>query len=118
MTPKGCSVCMCWFIEKMSVPETIEVTIFGKQYPILASSGKDAVYIRKLALFVDQKMKEIAEQVPDIPSMGVAVLACLNITDEFMTYRDSASKDLGVVDEMITSLVKDIDIRIAGAKNS
>lgn len=94
--------------------ETIEVTIFGKQYPVVAA--KDPEYIKKLAQMVDQKMKEIADQVPDIPSTGVAVLACLNIADELISIRETASSHMKTIDDMITSLVKDIDIRISGEK--
>ena len=98
--------------------ETVVVTIFGKEYPVITSPGKDAQYISKLAQYVDIKMKEIAEQVPNISAMGVAVLACLNISDELFSSRKDFEKNIQSVDEVVNLLIKDIDIRIAGSKNS
>ncbi len=98
--------------------ETVEVTIFGKEYPVITSPGKDAQYISKLAQYVDIKMKEIAEQAPNISSMGVAVLACLNISDEMFSSRSDFERDIKSVDEVVNLLIKDIDIRITGLKNS
>lgn len=94
--------------------EPIEVTIFGKQYSVLAN--KNADHIRKLALYVDNKMKEVAEMLPDVHSTGVAVLACLNIADELFSSKESMAKEIQSIDEVVSSLVKHIDIRLAGEK--
>jgi len=44
---------------------------------------EDAEYIMKLAEFVDGKMRTVAEQTSTIDSLRLAVLAALNIADEF-----------------------------------
>lgn len=98
--------------------ETVAVTIFGKEYPVITSPGKDAQYISKLAQYVDIKMKEIAEQVPNISTVGVAVLACLNISDELFSSRNDFEREIRSVDEAVNLLIKDIDSRVTGLKNS
>lgn len=45
--------------------------------------GVDAEYVTKLAQFVDGKMRTVAEQTSTVDSLRLAVLAALNIADEF-----------------------------------
>ena len=59
----------------------IQVEIYGQNYQIRA--GADSEYIRNIARYVDIKMREIASGTPTVDSLKIAVLAALNITDEF-----------------------------------
>ena len=59
----------------------IQVEIFGQSYQIKA--GADPEYIKNIATHVDHRMKEIAQGTPTVDSLKIAVLASLNITDEF-----------------------------------
>ncbi len=43
----------------------------------------DADYIRMLAQFLDTKMRSIAERTRTVDSLRVAILAALNIADEY-----------------------------------
>ena len=58
----------------------LKVNIYGKQYPIRGESDPD--YIRRVARFVDTKMREIDTEAEGLPALKVAILAALNITDE------------------------------------
>lgn len=59
----------------------IQVEIYGQSYSIKAGANSD--HIRNIAGYVDKKMREIAASTPTIDSLKIAVLAALNITDEF-----------------------------------
>jgi cell division protein ZapA len=59
----------------------IQVEIYGQSYFIKA--GADPEYIKNVARYVDLKMREIASGSPTVDSLKIAVLAALNITDEF-----------------------------------
>ena len=59
----------------------IVVEIYGQNYQIRA--GADPEYIKSIARYVDLKMREIASGTPTVDSLKIAVLAALNITDEF-----------------------------------
>jgi cell division protein ZapA len=59
----------------------IQVEIFGQIYKV--RGDEDQGYIEELARYVDSKMKAIAETTRTIDSLKVAVLAALNITDEY-----------------------------------
>lgn len=70
----------------------IQVQIYGQPYQIKA--GSDPENIKKVAGYVDQKMREIASQSPTVDSLKIAVLAALNITDEyFQLKRDSQNQE-------------------------
>jgi cell division protein ZapA len=56
------------------------VEIYDQVYNL---RGVDAEYVTKLAQFVDSKMRTVAEQTSTVDSLRLAVLAALNIADEF-----------------------------------
>ena len=88
----------------------IEVTIFGRTYPIIAT--KDPEYIHQLAKTVDRKMKEIADKIPDASTAGVAVMACLNFVDEYLALKSQTENALQGLDKRLSNLVQDIDAKI------
>src|SRR5215510_13601714 len=63
-----------------TAPPPIRVEIYDQIYNL---RGVDAEYITKLAEFVDGRMRTVAEQTSTIDSLRLAVLAALNIADEF-----------------------------------
>lgn len=64
----------------------ITVEIFGQRYPI--RSQLDASYVADLARYVEKKMQYAAERPSAGDSVRVAVLAALNIADEYFRCRD------------------------------
>ncbi len=59
---------------------SVRVEIFDQVYNL---RGSDADYILKLAEFVDMKMRAVSEQTATVDSVRLAVLAALNIADEY-----------------------------------
>ena len=59
----------------------IRVEIYDQDYNI--KGELDSNYIQKLAKFVDWKMRTVAAQTHTVDSLRVAVLAALNIADEY-----------------------------------
>jgi len=60
--------------------ESIQVEIFGQTYSIKAENDRE--YIRKLAAFVDARMKEVQKGTGTSDGYKIAILAALNIADE------------------------------------
>jgi len=58
----------------------VRVQIFGQTYSI--AGDLDAAYVQKLAAYVDQKMRDIADATTTIDTQKAAVLAALAIADE------------------------------------
>lgn len=59
---------------------SVRVEIFDQGYNL---RGTDPEYILKLAEYVDSKMRAVAEQTHTVDSARLAVLAALNIADEY-----------------------------------
>jgi cell division protein ZapA len=59
---------------------SVRVEIFDQAYNL---RGTDPDYILKLAEYVDSKMRAVAEQTHTVDSARLAVLAALNIADEY-----------------------------------
>lgn len=58
----------------------LKVNIYGNDYPIKGNT--DVEYIRRVAKYVDSKMREINKNASSDSALKIAILAALNITDE------------------------------------
>ena len=65
----------------MNEPRIIPIDIHGQRYPI--RSALDPEYVVRLATYVDQKMRAASDSTPTGDSLRLAVLAALNIADEY-----------------------------------
>lgn len=63
----------------------LKVRIYGAEYPV--RGNRDIQYIRELADYLDEKMREVNKNVRVDSSLRVAILAALNITDELFQER-------------------------------
>jgi len=72
---------------------SVGVEIFDQAYNL---RGSDAEYILKLAEYVDAKMRAVAEQTHTVDTARLAVLAALNIADEYHLLK--RNQDVGAVD--------------------
>ena len=72
-----------------SAPATsVRVEIFDQAYNL---RGSDPDYIMKLAEYVDSKMRAVAEQTNTVDTARLAVLAALNIADEYHLLRRNSA---------------------------
>lgn len=65
--------------------DSTSVEIFGQTYNVRGEGDPD--YLTELARFVDSRMREVAAQVATVDPVKIAILAALNIADEFSRYR-------------------------------
>jgi cell division protein ZapA len=63
----------------------IRVIIYGQEYQIRGEASVD--HIRQVAALVDNKMRDIASINPRLDLHRLAVLAAVNIADEFFRLR-------------------------------
>jgi len=69
----------------MDANDSTEVEIFGQTYNVRGEG--DPNYLAELARFVDSRMREVAAQVATVDPVKIAILAALNIADEFSRFR-------------------------------
>jgi cell division protein ZapA len=65
---------------KNAANTSVRVEIFDQAYNL---RGSDPEYIMKLAEYVDGKMRAVSEQTQTVDTARLAVLAALNIADEY-----------------------------------
>jgi cell division protein ZapA len=68
--------------------QIVTVEIHGHRYPI--KSSLDPAYVAELAAHVDEKMRLALKECASGDTLKVAVLAAINIADEFFRARDEA----------------------------
>jgi cell division protein ZapA len=71
--------------------DATEVEIFGQTYNVRGEGDPD--YLTELARFVDARMREVAAEVATVDPMKIAILAALNIADEFSRFRKQQSSE-------------------------
>ena len=74
--------------------ESTIVEIFGQTYNVRGDGDPD--YLMELARFVDSRMREVAGQVATVDPMKIAILAALNIADEFSRFRKQRQGASGI----------------------
>ena len=84
----------------MSERNTVAVRIYGQEYNISGEASRD--HIMRVADYVDSKMQEIGEAVVNASNTGVAVLAAVNIADEFFG-RDTEIEELKEKNDQLVS---------------
>ena len=85
---------------------TVKVIIHDTEYPI--KSVGDPNYIKEVAQYVDQKIKEIDRSMSIKMGMKTAVLAALNIADELFQLRRNFEELKRDVHDRSTELSKKI----------
>ncbi|MFQ6612891.1 MAG: cell division protein ZapA [Fidelibacterota bacterium] len=86
----------------------VRVTIYGQEYTVKAPA--DASYIKSIAEYVDQKMREVQEELatPQVPAK-VAILAAMNISDELFSVRRKNEDISDRVGQKLSSLIELVD---------
>jgi cell division protein ZapA len=69
-----------WMSKANGTATSVRVEIYDQAYNL---RGTDPDYLFKLAEYVDSKMRIVAEQTQTVDSLRLAVLAALNIADEY-----------------------------------
>lgn len=61
--------------------QSIRVVIYYQEYFMRGDLNQE--YIQKLAQYVDAKMRSIAERTRTVDTLRIAILAALNVADEY-----------------------------------
>ena len=81
---------------------SVEINILGQQYSIKGDASAD--HIKKLAAYVDEKLKEIYAANPNITPLKASILASLNIADELHRIRDEQETVTRNIEEKANAL--------------
>jgi cell division protein ZapA len=87
------------------IDKIIEIEIYRQKYRIKVKGEEDEKYISHLTSYVDQKMREVAVKSKSVDSLKIAVLAALNIADEFFL----SQKKLDQLNEVLGHMENEIE---------
>lgn len=87
------------------IDKIVEIEIYGQKYRIRVKGEEDEKYISHLTSYVDQKMREVAVKSKSVDTLKVAVLAALNIADEYFLNQ----KKLDQLNEVIGHMEREIE---------
>ena len=89
----------------------VQISIFGQEYSVKAPA--DPEYIKKIAEFLDEKMREVQSGFSTTQSSTrIAILAGMNITDELFNARQSGDLNNNDAEQKISSLIDLIDYNL------
>jgi len=90
------------------------VEIFGQDYKIKGVG--DPEYIHMIAGYVDRKMREIAHSSGIMSQSRIAILAALNIADEFFQEKEKGTKSRKKFEKQAAGLSDLLDSKLGAAK--
>jgi cell division protein ZapA len=88
----------------------VNVEVHGQRYAI--RSGLDPAYVADLATYVDEKMRLAARESPAGDTLKVAVLAALNIADEFFRASDEVQNGQASLSRRTAALERMLDLAL------
>jgi len=91
----------------MSDESVTTVLIFGQEYKI--RGFEDRRYVERVAGYVDEKMRELAENSSSLAPERLAVLAALNIADELFQETKKNSETILSIEQRADALMSRLD---------
>ena len=98
----------------MAEPRVVQIEVHGQKYPI--RTQLEPQYVEELAAFVEERMRLAAQVSPSSDIVGLAILAALNITDEFFRTRSELTGNTGTLVARTEELEKIVDQALALAE--
>ena len=98
----------------MPEPRVVHVEVHGQTYPI--RTELDPRYVEELAQFVESRMALALRSSPSSDAVGLAILAALNITDEYFRTRTALMNSSGSMTARAEELERIVDQALALAE--
>ncbi len=83
---------------------TTEVELLGEIYTI--KSETDPERVKKIATYLDTKMREIRSAVPKATLLKVVILAAFYITEELFESKTHQSETINIMEEKTANILK------------
>ena len=92
--------------------KVVKVNILGQDYFIRSSANQQ--YFQKVEKYINLKTDELVESGlnPDTEQLKIAVLACMNITDELFLYKEQKKEVLSKIESKSNALLEFIDEKL------
>ena len=86
--------------------KSIKVRIFGSEYPL---RGESEDFTRRVATYVDEMITSVHDKIPEQPTLTVAVLSALNITEDLFKERYRAGAVAALLEDELVKMSDHLD---------
>jgi cell division protein ZapA len=93
-----------------ALKKTTEISIMGHKFMIKSESDDD--YVLQVAKYVDQKIAEVMQSTRSVASLNVAILAAMNIADEFFKFQRERGDRFSRAERKVKDLIELIDLQL------
>lgn len=93
------------------VKRTHEVSILNQKFVL--KSDADERYVQKVADYLNKKLHDIMNNSKSVSTLNVALLAALNVTDDFFRIREKNKESHVSLEQKLKELVTFIDGQIS-----
>jgi len=85
----------------------VKVKILDKTYALRATKSPE--HLQQVAAFVDERLREMKESMPDLSTTKLAVLTSINIADELFSAAPSGEDETVELRRSVHSLIEEIE---------
>ncbi len=90
--------------------KTTEISIMGQKFMVKSDSNDD--YVRRIAGFVDLKINEVMSSTKSVASLNVAILAAMNIADEYFKFKREQDEKLDKAQKKVKDMIELVDLQL------
>ena len=90
--------------------KTTEISIMGQKFMIRSESNDD--YVQEVAGFVDGKINEVMTSTKSVASLNVAILAAMNIADEYLKFKRERDEKTSKAEKKIKDMIELVDLQL------
>lgn len=88
----------------------LQVSILNQTFSIQTDATEE--HVKKVSTLVNEKIKEIQSQTKTASSLNIALLACLNIADEYLRHKDSCQNRNQRAEKKLQDLLEIVDLQL------
>jgi cell division protein ZapA len=90
--------------------KTIQIEIYGQRYALTGDAEED--YVKRLAQFVDENIRTLAQGMKTATLSRVAILAAINIAHQLFQSERLRQQGEAAIEERAGSLIETIEERL------
>jgi cell division protein ZapA len=87
--------------------KTVDIEVYGQRYTVKGEAEEE--HVKRVAAFVDQQMRSLAQGMKTTTLAKLAVLTALNIADQFMKLDDERRQGEAELERRAAHLMESIE---------
>ena len=93
-----------------AIKEPVQVSILNQTFPVHTDAPDE--HVKRVAQLVTKKVEEIQSHSKKASSLHVALLACLNIADELLRFKEDKASAQSRAAQKLSDVIEIIDLQL------